>query len=165
MRLLENEQAAALAKEIDEKKEEKRRLRALNTSLDHEGPETAVDDGGLLINNVYAFDAEIKWKGYQFHSVALSNPVPGLYYLHRRQRLIVSVDGAGTTLRADPQCEVKKGPLHIPVLEAHRVVFDNQHYKTNYGVTSPLVIIGTDSICRIPQDHRNSTGDRSAPKY
>lgn len=118
LRQLESEQAAALAKEIDEKKEEKRRLRALNTSLDHGGPETAVDDGGLLVDNVYAFDSEIKWKGYQFHSVALSNPVP---------------DGAGTTLRADPQCELKKGPLHIPVLEAYRVVFDNPHYKTNYG--------------------------------
>ncbi|KAG9057226.1 hypothetical protein FS842_008151 [Serendipita sp. 407] len=115
-RQLDSEQAAAFAKEIDAQKEEKRRLRILNTSVDGPENEWHIEDEALM--NVFSFEDEIECRGYHFHSVALSNPVN---------------DGAGVILRADPQCELKKGPIHIPVLEAYRIAFDNPHYKTNYG--------------------------------
>lgn len=46
---------------------------------------------------------------------------------------MTTLDGAGIIMRADPQCEAKRGPFRIPVLEAYRVSFDNPHYKTSYG--------------------------------
>ena len=45
--------------------------------------------------------------------------------------------------RADPQCEAKRGPFRVPVLEAYRVSFDHSHYKTTYGAPSvPYCMLG-----------------------
>jgi hypothetical protein len=72
-RQLETENAAALARQIDEKKEEKRRLRIYSTPT--EVPDETFDGG--IATNVFAFNTEIKCKGYLFHSVTLSNPING----------------------------------------------------------------------------------------
>jgi hypothetical protein len=74
-RQLDTENAAALARQIDEKKEEKRRLRVFSTPT--EVPDNETFDGGIA-TNVFAFNTEIKCKGYLFHSVALSNPINGM---------------------------------------------------------------------------------------
>ncbi|PVF99101.1 UBC-like protein [Serendipita vermifera] len=71
----DQEQAAALARQIDEKKEEKRRMLALYSPYDP--PDSAITVEESFVDNVYEFDKEIKWKGYVFHSVMLSNPVSG----------------------------------------------------------------------------------------
>jgi hypothetical protein len=75
-RQLQTERTAALAREIDEKKEEKRRIRIMDTPID--GPDyELIGDGGVMAN-VYSFDSEIKCKGFVFHSVGLSNPIIGM---------------------------------------------------------------------------------------
>lgn len=72
---MESERAAALAREIGEKKEEKRRIRIMDTPID--GPDyELIGDGGVMAN-VYSFDSEIKFNSFIFHSVGLSNPIPG----------------------------------------------------------------------------------------
>jgi hypothetical protein len=70
-RQLELEHAAALARQIDEKKEEKRRMRVLDT------PDTEFTHDGAMMTNVFAFNEEITCKGHMFHSLILSNPVAG----------------------------------------------------------------------------------------
>lgn len=73
-RQLDEESAARLSKQIDERKEQKRRLRAISHSEDIQEPEI-IDDGSL--GNAHSFNEEIRFKGFQFHSVVLSNPVIG----------------------------------------------------------------------------------------
>lgn len=68
------EQAAAIARQIDEKKEEKRRLRYMDT------PDTEFTQDGSMMTNVFAFNEEITCTRYLFHSVILSNPVAGEYF-------------------------------------------------------------------------------------
>ena len=68
----EIENAAAFARQIDEKKEEKRRMRVLDT------PDTEFSHDGTMMTDVFAFNEEIKCKEYVFHSVTLSNPVTGM---------------------------------------------------------------------------------------
>jgi hypothetical protein len=77
-RQLDTESAAALARQIDEKKEEKRRLRIFSTPT--EVPDFETFDASIA-TNVFAFNTEIKCKGYIFHSVVLSNPKNGMFGL------------------------------------------------------------------------------------
>ena len=82
-RQLELEHAAALARQIDEKKEEKRRMRVLDT------PDTEFTHDGTMMTNVFAFNEEITCKGHMFHSLVLSNPVAGRFSQRHRNSLLI----------------------------------------------------------------------------
>jgi hypothetical protein len=43
----------------------------------YDPPDSAITVEESLVDNVYEFDKEMKYKGYVFHSVILSNPVAG----------------------------------------------------------------------------------------
>jgi hypothetical protein len=127
------ESTAHLAKQIGERKEAKRRRRTLSNATDvmHSQDYEPVLEPG----NIHTFDSEIKCKGFQFTSVTLSNARAGARTFYLDQRVLkVSIEGVGTTYRADPDCDHQKG-LEFPVLEVHRVLFDHRHYKNPYGNT------------------------------
>lgn len=89
--------------------------------------------------NIHTFHAEVKCQSFHFKSVILSNARAGRQTFYINQQVLTnSIEGVGTTYRADPDCDHQKG-LDFPVLEIHRVLFDHQHYKSPYGNVSNVV--------------------------
>ena len=131
------ESTANLARQIGERKEEKRRRRTLSNATDimYSQDYEPVPEPG----NIHTFNSEIKCQTFLFRSVILSNARAGVRTFYLGQQVLTnSIEGVGTTYRADPDCDHQKG-LGFPVLEVHRVLFDHPHYKNPYGNASNFI--------------------------